>query len=88
MTAGAMRTSSGRRSASGALRRDEVNSATSNDQYVQAEWLIGQWSLTGGLRHSNATYKVVDNYVTDGNQDDSGTIRYNNTTPCWRSSTV
>ena len=65
----------------GALRRDEVNSATSIDQYVQAEWLIGQWSLTGGLRHSNATYKVVDNYVTDGNQDDSGTISYSNTTP-------
>ena len=65
----------------GALRRDEVNSATSIDQYVQAEWLIGQWSLTGGLRHGNATYKVSDNYVTDGNQDDSGTISYSNTTP-------
>jgi iron complex outermembrane receptor protein len=65
----------------GALRRDEVNSATSFDQYVQAEWLIGQWNVTGGLRHSNATYKVTDHYVTDGNQDDSGTIRYNNTTP-------
>jgi iron complex outermembrane receptor protein len=65
----------------GALRRHEVNSATSFDQYVQAEWLIGQWSVTGGLRHGNATYKVVDNYVTDGNQDDSGTITYNNTAP-------
>ena len=65
----------------GALRRDEVNSATSFDQYVEVEWLIGQWNVTGGLRHSNATYKVTDHYVTDGNQDDSGTIRYNNTTP-------
>ncbi len=70
----------------GALRRDEVNSATSFDQYVQAEWLIGQWNVTGSLRHSNATYKVTDHYVTDhyvtdGNQDDSGTIRYNSTTP-------
>ena len=65
----------------GALRRDEINSATSIDQYIQAEWLIGQWSLTGGLRHSDATYKVTDNYVTDGNQDDSGTISYINTTP-------
>jgi outer membrane receptor protein involved in Fe transport len=34
------------------------------------------WLLTGGLRHSQATYKVTDNYVTDGNQDDSGTIDY------------
>ena len=65
----------------GALRRDEVNSATSFDQYVQVEWLIGQWNVTGGLRHSNATYKVTDHYVTDGNQDDSGTVSYSNTTP-------
>jgi len=65
----------------GVLRRDEVNDATSLDPYVQAEWLIGQWSLTGGLRHSSATYKVTDHYVTDGNQDDSGTVSYRNTTP-------
>jgi iron complex outermembrane receptor protein len=65
----------------GALRRDEVNDATSVDPYVQAEWLIGRWSLTGGLRHSRATYKVTDHYVTDGNQDDSGTVSYSNTTP-------
>ena len=65
----------------GALRRDEVNDATSVDPYVQAEWLIGRWSLTGGLRHSKATYKVTDHYVTDGNQDDSGTVSYSNTTP-------
>ena len=65
----------------GALRRDEVNDATSVDPYVQAEWLIGRWSLTGGLRHSKATYQVTDHYVTDGNQDDSGTVSYSNTTP-------
>jgi iron complex outermembrane receptor protein len=65
----------------GALRRDEVDRATSFDQYAQAEWQLGDWLLTGGLRHSQATYKVTDNYVTNGNQDDSGTIDYDQTTP-------
>ena len=72
----------------GALRRDEVNSATSFDQYVQVEWLIGQWNVTGGLPHSNATYKVTDHYVTDGNQDTAAPSVTATRRPCWRRSTA
>ena len=36
----------------GALRRDEEDTVSSLDPYVQAEWQSGPWQLSGGLRHS------------------------------------
>ena len=52
---------------------------------LSARWIgrydLGGGRLTGGLRHSNATYQVTDHYVTEGDQNDSGTVRYSNTAP-------
>lgn len=63
----------------GNLRRQEQDRVASFDQYAQAEWARGDWLLTGGLRHSRVAFKVKDNYL--GNGDDSGSVRYDKTTP-------
>ncbi|WP_459617560.1 TonB-dependent receptor domain-containing protein, partial [Enterobacter hormaechei] len=36
----------------GKLRRDEVDTATSLDPYLQASWAIDAWTLQAGVRHS------------------------------------
>lgn len=66
----------------GKLRRQETDKVTSFDQYAQAEWQYGKWSLTGGLRHSHVAFSVDDNYITGAaNGDDSGNVSYDKTTP-------
>lgn len=66
----------------GALRRDEANRARNVDQYLQADWaLAGRWSLSAGARHSVVTLRSRDRYVAAGNGDDSGSVRYEATTP-------
>ena len=63
----------------GALRRDEADTLTNADPYVQAEWQGGRWVLTGGLRHSRLKVSVRDRYTSNG--DDSGGVSYSHTTP-------
>ena len=63
----------------GRLRRDETDTVSSFDPYVQAEWQGGRWVLTGGLRHSRMKVSVDDRYTSNGN--DSGSIAYRHTTP-------
>ena len=63
----------------GALRRDESDTLTNVDPYVQAEWQGGAWVLTGGLRHSRLKVAVRDRYTSNG--DDSGGVSYSHTTP-------
>jgi iron complex outermembrane receptor protein len=66
----------------GALRRDEVNTVTSSDPYLQARWQIApQWTLNTGLRRSRVDFKSADNYVSGANPDDSGRSRYGATLP-------
>ena len=65
----------------GALRRNEVDTVSSFDQYAQAEWEGERWHFTGGLRHSRLAFKVDDNYITIGNGNDSGNVTYEKTTP-------
>jgi len=72
----------------GALRRDEINTVTSTDPYVQATWQQGDWDWSLGVRHSNVRFEVDDHYITAANGDDSGSVRYRKTTPAvgvlWR----
>jgi iron complex outermembrane receptor protein len=63
----------------GALRRDEQDTLSSVDPYLQAEWQAGRWVLTGGVRHTRMTVRVGDRFLANGN--DSGSVAYSHTTP-------
>ena len=66
----------------GALRRNEDNDVRNTDQYAQAWWrLAPKWSVLVGARHSEVRFGSMDRYITAGNPDDSGTVRYSQTTP-------
>ena len=66
----------------GDLRRDEDDTVRSSDVYAQAEWqLSAQWSVTAGIRTSSVRYESDDHYVTEQNPDDSGSQRFNDTSP-------
>lgn len=75
----------------GALRRDEDNRARNADQYLLMQWQMATaWSLDLGLRHSRVGFASRDHYITDGNGDDSGRMRFSALTPTaalmWRAS--
>ena len=63
----------------GNLRRDEIDTVTSLDPYLQASWKRGKWGLQAGLRHSHVETEVDDRYLANG--DDSGSVSFNKTTP-------
>ncbi|SFW75130.1 TonB-dependent receptor family protein [Luteibacter sp. UNCMF366Tsu5.1] len=66
----------------GAKRRDEIDRVFDFDQYAQATWRVADdWTLMGGVRHSEVRFRSSDRYVAPGNPDDSGTVRYAATTP-------
>lgn len=66
----------------GDKRRDEIDRVFDFDQYAQATWRVADdWSLMGGLRHSEVRFRSTDRYIQNGNPDDSGTQKYSATTP-------
>ncbi|HEY6897148.1 MAG TPA: TonB-dependent receptor [Rhodocyclaceae bacterium] len=65
----------------GALRRKEDDIVTSVDPYAQAEWLLGAWTLTAGVRNSRVSFEVDDHYIVGVNGNDSGKVDYERTTP-------
>ena len=66
----------------GALRRNEDNRVRNVDQFAQAWWRFApRWSLLAGVRHSEVEFSARDRYVTADNPDDSGSVRYRDTTP-------
>ncbi|MEP6790495.1 MAG: TonB-dependent receptor [Ramlibacter sp.] len=66
----------------GALRRDEDNTVRGFDQYLQAQWEAAErWSVSAGVRHASVAFDSRDRYVVAGNGDDSGSVRYQATTP-------
>ena len=66
----------------GAKRRDEIDRVFDFDQYAQATWRVADdWTLMGGVRHSEVRFRSTDRYIAPGNPDDSGTVRYSATTP-------
>ncbi|ATE62445.1 TonB-dependent siderophore receptor [Thauera sinica] len=72
----------------GALRRNETDTVTSTDPYVQAVWRQGDWDWTAGVRRSEVKFEVDDRYVAGSNGDDSGAVTFRKTTPAvgvlWR----
>jgi len=65
----------------GALRRNENNDVTNSDQYAQAAWELGRWTLNAGIRNSSVRFNSKDLYVVGTNPDDSGSVRYDATLP-------
>ncbi|WP_088280609.1 TonB-dependent receptor [Ideonella sp. A 288] len=66
----------------GNLRRDEANTATSRDAFVQAEWALSPAvSATAGVRSGRVEVSVNDRYVSGANLDDSGSLAYSYTNP-------
>jgi iron complex outermembrane receptor protein len=66
----------------GALKRNETNTASNIDPYLQAEWDIDpQWMLSAGLRSSRVKFESNDHYIIDGNPNDSGSRQFSDLTP-------
>ena len=65
----------------GVLQRDENNLASNFDQYLQAEWAGQDWVFSGGLRHSEVKIESRDHFVSASNIDDSGEVKFTNTSP-------
>jgi iron complex outermembrane receptor protein len=66
----------------GALRRDEDDTVTNRDFYVQGDWrFLPRWILSGGARYSRVRFESQDHYIVGPNPDDSGSVTYSKTTP-------
>jgi len=66
----------------GALRRDERNTARTRDAYAQAEWTLDPaWTVIAGVRSGRVDLRVEDHYVQGLNGDDSGSLRFSYTNP-------
>ena len=66
----------------GALKRDEDDTVLSTDGYVQAEWRVHERVLVmAGVRHSRVKFDSQDFFISAGNPDDSGSVRYVRTSP-------
>ncbi len=66
----------------GALRRDEKNTVTNIDPYVQATWTLApRWNLDTGLRYSRVKFESDDRYIVAGNPDDSGDVTHRKALP-------
>jgi iron complex outermembrane receptor protein len=66
----------------GAPRRNENDIARSVDEYTQASWEFApQWTLTGGIRHSEVRFLSEDHYITPTNGNDSGALTFTASSP-------
>jgi iron complex outermembrane receptor protein len=66
----------------GGLQRDEDDTVRSAAFYAQADWKFApRWSLAAGLRHTEVSFYSSDYYIVGTNPDDSGQIRFKNTSP-------
>jgi iron complex outermembrane recepter protein len=66
----------------GDLVRDEDNSVYNFDQFAQGEWQFSEkWALSGGVRHTVVKFESDDHFITGTNGDDSGSIKFSETTP-------
>jgi iron complex outermembrane receptor protein len=65
----------------GALKRDEDDTVSNTDFYVQAEWAIApRWTLSAGARRSSVKFDSDDHYIAGANPDDSGGVTHEKTT--------
>ncbi|WP_218243479.1 TonB-dependent receptor family protein [Comamonas fluminis] len=64
----------------GDLVRDERNTLTNIDPYLQASWAFApRWKLDAGLRWSNVQFKSSDHFLAD--KDDSGSTGFHKLLP-------
>ncbi len=73
----------------GALKRDERNTVSNTDAFVQAAWdFAARWTLTAGARSNRVRFRSEDHFIAPGNPDDSGGVDYSATNPvlgvAWR----
>lgn len=67
---------------SGATRRDEDDVARNMDVFGQVDWTFAPaWRAIAGFRASEVRFSVDDNHVTAASPDDSGAVRFWNTSP-------
>jgi iron complex outermembrane receptor protein len=66
----------------GEQKRDERNVVDNRDAYLQAGWdLHRDWTLTAGARSIDVRFRTRDHFITAGNPDDSGGMRFNGVNP-------
>lgn len=66
----------------GALKRDEDDTVYSAAIYAQGDWKFApHWSASAGLRRTEVSFTSSDYFITTGNPDDSGKIKFTNTSP-------
>jgi len=67
----------------GSLTRQENDTAHSTDPYLQAEWAINKWLITGGLRYSHVAFNVNNTISVSPSTPAlaSGNITFAHTTP-------
>ena len=66
----------------GALKRDEDDRVTSRNLFAQADWRFAErWSASAGLRNTRVNFASRDFFIVGANPDDSGAVKYTNTSP-------
>ena len=72
----------------GGLQRDEDDTVRSAALYAQADWKFApRWSASAGLRRTKVSFYSSDHFIVPGatpattNPDDSGSIKFTNTSP-------
>jgi len=67
---------------SGALRRNEDDTVWSLNFYLQGEWTLAErWVALLGVRTTRTEYDSKDLFITPGNPNDSGSLRFSSTSP-------
>jgi iron complex outermembrane recepter protein len=65
--------------ATGALRRDENNRATTRDVYAQLEAPLGEsFAVSGGVRAGKVKLTASDNFLSNGNDSGARDFKYTN----------
>lgn len=66
----------------GDARRDERDTARNLDLFAQIDWtFLPKWKATAGMRTSRVRFAIDDHHITAASPDDSGSVRYRNTSP-------
>ena len=63
----------------GRLRRDERNQVSTRDAWAIGDLRLDAWTLLAGARHSRLSFASDDRFVAPGNGDDSGRVRFDET---------
>ncbi len=66
----------------GALKRDEDDTVTGRNLFAQGDWRFTErWAASAGLRNTRVAFNTRDFFIAGANGNDSGAVRYTNTSP-------